>query len=150
MYFCKKINIENYIFDPNLIIYYSFYALSLVCLSLSVCLFFCLCLSVSVPPLSLSLSLHSSVCSISLSLSVYLSPTTPPIQKVALKDFSSEVRASRDVESSLRNMSVMLHGHSQHTLTQLVDDCLGEMLGDDRRAYSQARAGLFTHDRGVD
>ena len=41
--------------------------------------------------------------------------------------------------------------HAQSTsLDQLVEDCLVKILGENNRAYDQARSGLFTHDYGED
>jgi len=69
-------------------------------------------------------------------------------EKISLKDFSDEVRACRDVDSYLRNMSLLLDVHTVD-LEKLMEECLDKMLGGaSGQAYEQARAGLFTHDRG--
>ena len=70
-------------------------------------------------------------------------------QKVPLKDFSMEVRASMDIRKFLNN-TVLLLDLTQVSLDAIIDEILQKLLdtAETKVSFDQARSALFTHDIG--
>lgn len=71
------------------------------------------------------------------------------LQKLPMKDFSMEVRATMDVQNFLKK-TVLILDLNKVSLDEIIDEILHKLLDSSGSKHSldQARSALFTHDCG--
>lgn len=71
------------------------------------------------------------------------------LQKLPMKDFSMEVRATMDVQNFLKK-TVLILDLNKVSLDEIIDEILHKLLDSSgsKHSFDQARSALFTHDCG--
>ena len=72
-------------------------------------------------------------------------------QRIPMKDFSAEVRATMDVENYLNQATLILDLH-EHSVEDILNQMLSRMLKNEEKDFNEAledaKKSLFTHDSG--